>query len=136
MTASSGIAAKGTVLTYNSQAVKELDNVELTGSNGEEIDISNHDSPDDYKEFVIGLLDGGTISFSGNFVSTDAGQAAVIAAHYARTNAAWTVVYPDVGDSQFAGNGMVKSFQISAPVAGKLSISGTIKITGKPTFTA
>jgi predicted secreted protein len=136
MTASSGIAAKGTVLTYNSQAVKELDNVELTGSNGEEIDISNHDSPDDYKEFVIGLLDGGTISFSGNFVSTDAGQAAVIAAHYARTNAAWTVVYPDVGDSQFAGNGYVKSFQISAPVAGKLSISGTIKITGKPTFTA
>lgn len=136
MTASSGIAAKGTTLTYHAQLVKELDNVELTGSNGEEIDITNHDSADDYKEYVMGLLDGGTITFSGNFVSTDTGQATLITDHYARTSNAWTVVYPDAGSSQFTGYGIVKSFQISAPVAGKLAISGTIKITGKPTFSA
>jgi predicted secreted protein len=136
MAASVGVAAKGVVLTYNSQAVGELDNVELTGSNGEDIDITNHDSPDDYKEYVLGLLDGGEISCTGNYVASNAGQAAIIAAHYARTSNAWTVVYPDTGDSQFAGNGYVKSFKVTAPVAGKLSIAFTVKISGKPTFTA
>lgn len=136
MAASAGIAALGTTLTWNSTAVPELDNIEMTGSKGEKIDITNHDSADQYKEYVLGLLDGGSINFSGNFLPANAGQTALITDHYGRTSHTWIVTFPDAGDATFTGTGTVDSFQVSAPVAGKLSISGSIAISGKPTFAA
>jgi predicted secreted protein len=136
MTASSGIAALGTTITWDSNLVKEMDNIDVTGSNGEEIDITNHDSADQYKEFVMGLLDGGTITMTGNFVPTDTGQADCITDHYARKNATWLITYPDTGSATITGSGYVKSFRVTAPVAGKLGVEFVIRITGKATFAA
>lgn len=136
MAASSGIAALGTTLTWNSNTVPELDNVEMTGSRGEKIDITNHDSDDSYREYVMGLLDGGSINFSGNFLPATANQTALITDHYGRTSRTWIITCPDTGSATFTGTGVVESFQVSAPVNGKLSISGTIAISGKPTFAA
>ena len=136
MAASKGIAALGTTITWDNDLVKEMDNIEVTGSNGEEIDITNHDSADDYKEFVMGLLDGGTITMSGNFVPDDTGQAGCIADHYARTSATWLVTYPDDGAATITGSGYVKSFRVTAPVGGKLGIEFVIRVTGKATFAA
>ena len=131
MVASLGMAALGTVVTWHSVEVKECDNVDFSGSTGEEIDITNHNSPDQYKEFVMGLLDGGTITCSGNKV-TDTGQALVITDHYASGLWTWSVAFPD---GTFAGSGYIKSFSVGAPVAGKLSWSFVIRITGKATYT-
>jgi predicted secreted protein len=136
MAASSGVAALGTTLTWDNDLVKEMDNFDLTGSNGDEIDITNHDSADSYKEYVLGLLDGGTLTMTGNYVSTDTGQAGMIADHYSRASKTWLITYPDTGDSTFTGSGYVKSFRVTAPVAGKLGIEFTIRISGKPTFAA
>jgi len=136
MTASSGIAALGTTLTWNSNAVPELDNIEMTGSRGERIDITNHDSDDSYREYVLGLLDGGSINFSGNFLPATANQAALWTDHYSRTARTWVITFPDTGTATFTGSGVVESIQVSAPVGGKLSVSGSIAISGKPTFAA
>lgn len=137
MAASSGIAALGTTLTWDSDTIPELDNIELTGSRGEMIDITNHDSADQYREKVCGLLDGGSISLSGNFLPANAYQSAMLFTdHYARSSKTWTITYPDTGDATITGSGVLESFAIQAPVAGKLSFTATIAISGKPTFAA
>lgn len=134
--ASAGIAAKDTAITWNSTAVPELDNIELTGSRGEKIDITNHDSADDYREYVLGLLDGGNITLTGNFLPGNANQTALITDHYSRTARTWVITYPDTGTATFTGSGLVESFRVTAPVAGKLGVEFTISISGKPTFAA
>jgi hypothetical protein len=136
MAASVGVAAYGTALTWVGNPVVELDNIDITGSNGDEIDITNHDSPDTYKEYVLGLLDGGTLTCTGNFVPSDTtGQYAMILDHYSRTSRAWVITYTDGGAATLGGNGYVKSFRVTAPVAGKLGVEFVIRITGKPLLT-
>jgi predicted secreted protein len=136
MTASSGVAALGTTLTWNSNAVPELDNIEMTGSRGEKIDITNHDSADQYREYVMGLLDGGSINVTGNFLPATANQTALITDHYSRTSRTWIITCSDAGDATFTGAGVVESFRVTAPVNGKLGFEATISISGKPTFAA
>ena len=135
--ASAGIAALGTTLTWDSDLIPELDNIEMTGSRGEKIDITNHDSADDYREYVLGLLDGGTINISGNFLPANAYQSAMLFTdHYARSSKTWVITYPDTGSATITGTGVLESWSIQAPVAGKLSFSAVIGISGKPTFAA
>lgn len=134
---SSGFAAFGTTLTYGGTQVKELTNISLSLGTTDDIDITNHDSPDDTEEFVPGIIRVGTIEIEGNFVPTDAGQAALITALQARTApAAVVVTLADTGAATFTGTAYVKRFEPGAPVAGKTSFSASLKASGKITFAA
>jgi hypothetical protein len=134
--ASLGVAAYGTAFEWNSNPVVELDNIDFSGSTGEEVDITNHNSPDSYKEFALGLLDGGTLTLTGNFVPADTtGQYAMIQDSQSRTPHDWTITYTDAGAAVLSGSGYVKSWRTTAPVAGKLGVEFVVRITGKPTLT-
>lgn len=134
MTASSGTAAMGALLIWNNYPVAELAEITGPNSSADLIDITNHDSPDQYREKVLGSLSGGSFEIAGNFIPADTnGQAALIADHYSRTARAGLITFP-AGIGTFSFTGVMESFSVQAPIGDKLGFRGTISITGKPTF--
>ena len=131
----SGVAAKGTQLEWNTVALVELTSITGPGESMDPIDLTSHDSASSFKEFCAGLRDGGEISFEGNFIKGDAGGQ--IAAHTDFQNGqvrGWIIKHPDwgAGVPQMSGNGYLTAFSIDYPFDGKITLSGTIKVTGKP----
>jgi len=137
---SSGNRAFGAILTYTAGAkvIGEITNIGGVELSADTIELTNHQSTSRYREFVQGLRDGGEVAIEGNHVPGDEGQAQILT-HF-DTDAsggvlALTLVFID--DSDWAINAIVTRYKAAdAPVDGKLAFSATLKITGKPSFTA
>jgi len=123
--ASSGVAAFGTSI---SPSAGEITNISGPGISVDEVEITNHNSADDFKEFVAGLIDGGEFSVEGNLTS------AIVTGLYAdllaRISKSYVVTFPNSMTWTFSG--YPKSFETDAPVDGKLGFSATFRVTGKP----
>lgn len=129
-----GISGKGTQFHWKTVDVLELTSISGPSEKADTIDVTSHDSASDYREFVAGLRDGGDISIEGNFIIGDStGQIVMHTDFQAGTTGAWSIDFPTAGD--IAGNGIITSWEISMPDDGKVSLSATIKVTGKPTLT-
>jgi hypothetical protein len=85
------------------------------------------------KEFLIGLANWGTFTFSLNWLFDDVGQAALRAVRISRALTTFKVTYSDDSTATFSAYVMNVSGP-SAAVDGKLSGSVTLKITGAVTF--
>ena len=100
-------------------------------------DVTNHDSAGGWEEFVPTILTSGEVSFDLNYHPTesthDAGTG-LIADMAAKTLRNWRLVFPDVGSTTWNFAAYVTAFEPSAPVAGAISASCTMKITGQPTL--
>lgn len=132
MAASTGTAAFGTLFVWNAYRVAELTSIMGPNSSGEKVDITNHDSPSAYREYVLGFLTPGTFELEGNFVPTDTnGQVAMITDHYSRTARAGLICFP-AGIGTFSFTGTIEGFTTMAPVGDKLSFKATVAISGKP----
>ena len=123
--ASSGVAAFGTSI---SPSAGEITNISGPGISVDEVEITNHNSANDFKEFVAGLIDGGEFSVEGNLTS------AIVTGLYAdllaRASKSYVVTFPNSMTWTFSG--YPKSFETDAPVDGKLGFSATFRVTGKP----
>ena len=132
-----GISAKGTILVWDSQPLLELTSISGPGESMSPIDVTSHDSASAFREFVSGILEGGDISFEGNFIKGDAdGQIAAHTDFQAGDVKAWIIKHPGWADNvpQMSGNGYLTAYSISYPFDGKITLTGTIKVTGKPTL--
>ena len=109
----------GTQLEWNANALVDLTSISGPRESMETIDLGNHDSAD---ATVAGLRDGGEISFEGNFIKGDSTD------FQRGTKGAWIIKCPGYVRS---GNGILTSFKRNLDG----SVSGTIKVTGKPTLT-
>lgn len=135
---SNAVAGFGALFTWNSADIAELTSISGPSESMSPIDITNHDSPDAFREFVAGILDGGEVSIEGNFIKGDtAGQIAMHTDFQAGTMRAWIVKMPGWagGNPQVAGNGYLTAFAISYPFEDKVSFTATVKVTGKPVMT-
>lgn len=132
--ASSGIPAFGINVTYGGTEIKELTNVGWGLGTPEQIDITNHDSPSAYEEFVAGIIKHDTIDLEANFVPADAGQQALATALQARTAAEVVITHPDTGAATVTGDAKVIGFKTQHPVTGKMALIATLKWTEPPTF--
>jgi hypothetical protein len=95
-----------------------------------------------YKEYLGGLLDGGEITFEGDYVPRDVTHgatsgtglfsqfdSALVGTHNCK------MVLPGTPTASWAFVGIFTSLETSEPVDDKMTISGTIKISGKPVLT-
>jgi predicted secreted protein len=99
----------------------------------ETIDITNHDSPDGYKEFIAGLKDGGEFPMEGNFIQSDAGQLAIMASFGTGAVESFIVTFPDTSTWTFSA--IVTGVEVGkADLKDQLTFSATLKISGKPVF--
>ena len=100
-------------------------------------EVTNHDSPGGWEEFVSTILRSGEVTFDINYHPTesthDAGTG-LIADMVAKTLRNWQLVFPDVGSTTWSFAAFVTAFESSEPVAGAVSASCTMKITGEPTL--
>jgi predicted secreted protein len=102
----------------------------INGPEGEseQIDVSDMDNANGFREFLPGIVDAGEVELELNYTKAE------MALLYAlwRTTAAYKIVFSD--SSNFSFNGFMAALGAEAPFDDKVGASATFKITGKPTF--
>lgn len=117
------------VSTYTT--IAELTSIGVSGPTVETIDVTNHDSPSAYREFIPSLIDSGELTFEANWVPSNAVQAQVRTDMVARTRRLFQLVYPTSPAKTHSFAGYITAFNVgNATVDDKLTVSGTIKIDG------
>ncbi|HUV56283.1 MAG TPA: phage tail tube protein [Dehalococcoidales bacterium] len=132
------VSGFGTLLSWNGEDLAELTSISGPTESMDTIDVTSHGSASGFREFVAGLHDGGEISFEGNFIKGDSdGQIAMHTDFQTGQVRAWIIKMPGYASAPgVAGNGYITAFSINYPFDDKISLSGTIKVTGKPVLTA
>lgn len=106
----------------------------ITGPDGtrETIDVTNFDSPDDYREFVASFKDGGEVSLEMNFTNATYKTAEEDFDSNDKVN--YRITIPDGNGSKLDFAGLLTSKGFSASVDDKVSSNVVIKVSGKVTF--
>lgn len=125
--------AFGTKLKRGEEYVARLTNLTPPELSRDDIDVTDHDSPDGFREFVPGLKQAGEVALEGNLIPTDNTQKGLLAAVDIDEPEPWTIEFPTVPKLYVSFDGYVKSFKLGdTPVDGVLQFNATIKVTGKP----
>jgi hypothetical protein len=131
MSASTGIKGFGSTLAGSSLGtVVEITTIGGPNIEVDDIELTHMASPNGYKEFIGGLIDGGTIDLTINYTKA---QITALSAALGVSDTI-TITLPDTSTWVFGG--YVKSLGQETPMGDKISNSITIKASGKPTFTA
>ena len=102
------------------------------GMSRETIDVTAHDSPDGWMEFIGGVKDGGEFSTDVNY---DPPQHDVIAGDFEDTAPrTYQIVFPDPAQTTWTFKGILTGFEPDAPSDDKLAATLTWKVSGKPTL--
>lgn len=125
--------ALGTTLAIGSTIVGGLTSISGVELSAETIDVTTLDSTGGYREFIGGFKDGGEVSADGYLSDLGTAEATLV-----------TKVGGDEEDcvitfsngATWAFNGVVTGFSTSADLEDAIGFSITIKVSGKPTFTA
>lgn len=142
MAASSAIIGKGTTLGYTNTttataatfytSIAELFSVGAPDTDIDEAEVTHYTSDNDFKEFVAGWEDGGEVEFECNYIKTTV--TALTTTVTKRTKRNWKITLPDTSIWVFPG--YLKKLGGDTPNTEKATIKGTIRLTGKPNFTA
>lgn len=113
-------------------AIGHVTNIGGPSLSKEAYDVTTHGSPDQYREFIPGLKDGGEVSLDLNY--DPAVHDPVPLGFDDTTLSNYELEFPD--GSLFEFTAFLMDFEPEAPHDDKLSLSLTFKVSGKPTFTA
>lgn len=130
----------GTQLQYSTDGVTyttiarivEIGDVSL--GEFDDVEVTALDSPDPFREYRRGLGDAGEIEFTGIWTADptqrDLADRLLAAPN---VNDYIKIVLPD-GLGTFSCRGYIKAVSITPPLEDRIEFSGTIKVSGKPTF--
>jgi len=124
-------SAFGTTLKKGEVAIAELTSIGGPTISADTLDVTSHDSPDGYREFLQGLRDAGEISIEGNFIPGNAGQKALKTDMDDGSSDSYTVTFPTAMGTTWEFSAIITAFETSAPFDDKASFTATLKITGK-----
>lgn len=104
----------------------------------EAIEVTAHDSPNKYREFIKGLKDGGEVELTLNWDPGNTGHQALDADFEEDELRDYQLVIlpgdPDEHTWDFAG--LITDLGDEYPTEDKMERTATVKISGKPTLTA
>ncbi len=129
-------AGKAAGLKVGANKIAEVSDCNLKVA-GKTIDTTNFDSSE-WDEFINGTKNW-SIDFTANFKASDTnGQVAVMNNILTASQAPYAVTLQLTASAapSFSGNVVTESFDISVPVADKISVKATLKGSGALTFTA
>ena len=113
--------------------IANLTSIGEIGVESEEIDATDLDSPNNYKEFIAGSKDAGEVSLAGN-IKNETNVEKMLALAESQSLEDWEVAYPSGAKWNFKA--FVKSFKDGEKtVDGLATFSATLRISGKPTYT-
>lgn len=117
----------------NDLKIANLTSIGEIGVESEEIDTTDLDSPDNYKEFIAGSKDAGEVSIAGN-IKDESNVEKMLALAESQSVEPWTVTYPSGATWKFRA--FVKSFKDGEKTTdGLATFTATLRISGKPTYT-
>lgn len=113
--------------------IGNLTSIGEIGLESEEIETTDLDSPNDFKEFIAGAKDAGEVALAGNIKNEDTVEKMLALAN-SRSVEEFTVEYPSGATWVF--NAFVKSFKDGEKnVEGLATWTGTLRVTGAPVYT-
>ncbi len=137
-----GLSAFGTLLQMGDGGTPEnfttiAEVVEITGPRYtvDTVDTTSHSSPGGYEEIVTTIRRSGEVTFSINYLPTNATHNAttgLLAALDGVVETNFQLVFPDDANTTWEFSAYVTGFEPAAPHDGKLSASVTLKPTGQP----
>lgn len=140
--ASNAISAYGTLLKRGDggvpetfTTVPEVRSISGPSMETDEADVTTHSSAaaGAFREFILTLIDAGSIEFEINYVPTDPVHIALRNDFLARTKRNWQLVLP--GNVQtISFSGYVKTAPFEFPIDGPVTQKLTIRCTGAPAF--
>jgi hypothetical protein len=132
----SAIAAFGVTLTRDTHAIAEITNLSAPELSLDTLDVTSHDSPNKFREYIATVLDGGEVTLEGNFLAGDTnGQVALLSDMLAKTKQAFVMTFPTEVTATWTFSAYVTKFKAGDfPVDGKVPFSASLKITSKPTL--
>lgn len=99
----------------------------------DDMDVTDHDSPDGFQEWIPGMKDGGEVPFTVHLIPTNDTQKDLATAQDTDDPEPWTIEFPTVPKLYINFNGYVNEFGPGdTPVDGVLTYECKIKVTGKP----
>lgn len=111
--------------------IEEVTNVGVLSIDVDTIDVSSHDSPSQWREFLGGMKDGGELSMEINY--DPALHGSIMTAIGATRN--HKIILPDAGAAEVSFAAVVSGFSAGAPYDDKLSGTVTLKVSGAVTVT-
>lgn len=127
-------AAYGSLLKRSGTTVAQLSSISGPSLSAETIDVTTHDSSNAAREFVAGLIDGGTVDIEGVYDPDNASQTSLRTDLVARTPVTYTITFTDTTPAIVTVSLLWTSFTPSAAADGALSFSASAKVTGLPTW--
>jgi len=128
-------SAFGSKLKRAGTAIAEISSIDGLKLSAETIDVTTHDSPDGYREFIQSLRDGGEVAIEGNFIPGDTnGQIALLTDFNAGTAQSFQITFPDATGTSWTFTAIVIGYETGAKFDDKLTFTATLKVTGKPTL--
>lgn len=117
----------------NDTFILNLTSIGDIGVESEEIDATDLDSPNNYKEFIAGSKDAGELSLAGN-IKDEENIVKLLALAESQDLENWEILCPDGTKWEFTA--FVKSFKDGEKtVDGLATFTATLRISGPPTFT-
>lgn len=128
-----GIAAYGAALECEGTPVAELSTMETPSLNTDYVEVTHHQSPGGFKEWVPTLRDGEEVAIEGNYVPGDTGQAILRGANLSGEKKSFKLTLPQ-NFGVWLFDAYVRNLRGAAPVDGKLGLRGTLKVSGEPVY--
>lgn len=137
-----GLAEKafGTTLvkTQSGSEVEDLPILNLTsigeiGLESEEIDVTDFDSPDSFREFMMTLKDAGEVPIAG-FIKTESFVETMLELANSQSLEEFTITFPS--GSTWVFDAFVKAYKEGElTTEGVRNFTGSLRISGKPVYT-
>lgn len=113
--------------------IANLTSIGEIGVESEEIDTTDLDSPNNYKEFIAGSKDAGEVAVAGN-IKDEANVEKMLALAESQTLETWNVTYPS--GAKWVFKAFVKSFKDGEKTTdGLATFTAALRISGKPVYT-
>lgn len=113
--------------------IANLTSIGEIGVESEEIDTTDLDSPNNYKEFIAGSKDAGEVSLAGN-IKDESNVEKMLALAESQSVEEWIVAYPSGATWKFRA--FVKSFKDGEKTTdGLATFTATLRVSGKPVYT-
>lgn len=98
------------------------------------LDVSSHDSPSLFREFITGWSDGGMVTAEFNWRASNATHIALRTAADAGTKKNFKIVFADTATNTAAFSGYIKMIEPNADAGKQMTARLQVKITGTITW--
>lgn len=111
----------------------EITNIQPPAAQRELHDVTHMDSPDRWREFISGLIEGSEMSVAMNFVPGGTSDTRLREMYTEQDPASFRITFPNGSQMGFAG--LIVNYAPDVEVGAPMTAEATFKMTGPPDFT-